>query len=62
MKLLRLSPNEQAALTKARDVMLKILTEQRVKGSSREADALRHALYDGEALIRRIDALAALPA
>lgn len=59
--ILKLTSAEQRRLDDARDLMLKLLMESRVKGECRDAAALRETLRDGEALIRRIHKLAAVP-
>jgi len=60
--ILKFTPAESAELDGLRIIMVRVLTDSRVRGESREAAALREALRDGEALIRRIQKLAALPA
>lgn len=60
--ILKLTSAEQTAMNTARNLMLSVLTDSRVKGESRDAAALRETLRDGEALIRRIYKLAALEA
>jgi hypothetical protein len=59
--ILKLTSSEQKTLDVSRDLMLKLLMESRVKGECRDAAALRETLRDGEALIRRIYKLAAVP-
>lgn len=59
--ILKLTAAEHATLNAARDVMLRVLTDNRVQGACRDAAALRETLRDGEALVRRIHKLAAVP-
>lgn len=59
--ILKLTSAEIDELNGARNIMLRVLTDSRVKGECRDAAALRETLRDGEALIRRIHKLAAVP-
>jgi hypothetical protein len=59
--ILKLTSTEQKTLDASRDLMLKLLMDSRVKGECRDAATLRETLRDGEALIRRIYKLAAVP-
>ena len=59
--ILKLTSAEIDELNGARNIMLRVLTDSRVKGECRDAAALRETLRDGEAMIRRIHMLAAVP-
>lgn len=60
--ILKLTTRDIERLEAAKAVMAGALLTGRIKGDSKEAAALRETLRDGEALIRRIYQLAALPA
>lgn len=59
--ILKLTSAELRTLDASRDLMLKLLLDSRVNGECRDAAALRETLRDGDALIRRIHKLAAVP-